>query len=95
MTKAELIAKISSQTGVEIPAVSAVVEAFMANVKDCMCEDESLFLRGFGTFKTKYRAPKTGRNITKNTTIDIPERYIPFFKPAKEFVKSVSENVKK
>jgi len=72
----------------------AVVEAFMAEVKSSISSNQSVFLRGFGTFKPKKRAEKTGRNISKNTTIIIPAHHIPAFKPAKVFVKQVKESIK-
>jgi DNA-binding protein HU-beta len=50
-------------------------------------------LRGFGSFIVKKRAEKTGRDISKNTTIIIPAHNIPAFKPSKEFVKKVKTNV--
>jgi DNA-binding protein HU-beta len=50
-------------------------------------------LRGFGSFILKKRAKKTGRNISKNTTLVIPAHYIPAFKPAKTFADSVKSNV--
>ncbi len=48
--------------------------------------NENVYLRGFGSFIVKKRAEKTGRNISKNTTIIIPEHNIPAFKPAKSFL---------
>ena len=62
--------------------------------KDSISANEAVFLRGFGTFKPKKRAEKTGRNIKKNTTIIIPAHHIPAFKPAKVFVEEVKNNVK-
>ena len=94
MTKAELVSKISIKTGVEKITALAVVESMMEEIKSSLTENEAVFLRGFGTFKTKKRAEKTGRNIKKNTTIIIPSHYIPSFKPAKLFVKNVKQNVK-
>ena len=93
MTKANLVSKIAEKTGVEKIVALAVVESFMNEVKDIIAENESVFLRGFGTFKPKKRAKKTGRNIKKNTTIIIPEHYIPAFKPAKVFLEKVKNNV--
>jgi len=52
-----------------------------------------VYLRGFGSFIIKKRAEKTGRNISKNTTIKIPAHNIPAFKPAKIFVEGVKTNV--
>jgi DNA-binding protein HU-beta len=63
-------------------------------VKDSLANNENVYLRGFGSFIVKKRAQKTARNISKNTTIIIPEHYIPAFKPAKSFVAKVKENVK-
>jgi DNA-binding protein HU-beta len=50
-------------------------------------------MRGFGSFIIKERAEKTGRNISKNTTIIIPAHKIPAFKPAKSFVNEVKNNL--
>jgi len=94
MTKAEVISKISSKTGVEKITTLAIVESFMNEVMNAVSENESVFLRGFGTFKAKKRAQKTGRNIKKNTTIIIPEHHIPSFKPAKIFTQEVKSKVK-
>jgi len=89
MTKAEIVTEIASKTGIEKVAVQAVVESFMETVKDTMVDGENVYLRGFGSFIIKHRAEKTGRNISKNTTIIIPAHNIPAFKPAKTFVNEV------
>ena len=94
MTKAEIISKISERTGVEKTTATVVVESFMAEIKDSITKNESVFLRGFGTFLAKERKEKTGRNISKNTTIIIPAHHIPSFKPAKVFKEEVKKNVK-
>ena len=94
MTKAEIVSKISEKTGIEKVTALAVVEAFMAEVKSSISSNQSVFLRGFGTFKPKKRAEKTGRNISKNTTLIIPAHNIPSFKPAKTFVEGVKKKVK-
>ena len=94
MTKAELVSKIAEKTGVEKLTTLAVVESMMKEIKHSISVNESVFLRGFGTFKPKKRAEKTGRNIKKNTTIIIPEHHIPAFKPAKIFVEEIKKNLK-
>lgn len=93
MTKADIINNISEKTGIEKVAVQATVEAFMKTVKNSMIGGENVYLRGFGSFIVKKRAEKTGRNISKNTTIIIPAHFIPAFKPAKTFVEKVKKNV--
>ena len=73
--------------------VKATVETFMNEVKNSLESGDNVYLRGFGSFIIKTRAEKTGRNISKNTTIKIPAHNIPAFKPAKVFVESVKSNV--
>ncbi len=94
MTKADLVNEISKQTGVEKVAVKKTVEAFMENIKESLQKNENVYLRGFGSFIVKKRAEKTARNISKNTTIIIPEHFIPSFKPAKTFINDVKKKVK-
>jgi len=93
MTKAEIVAEIANKTGIEKVAVQATVESFMETIKGSMVNGENVYLRGFGSFTIKKRAEKTGRNISKNTTIIIPAHNIPAFKPAKTFVNEVKNKV--
>ena len=89
MTKADIVSEIAKSTGVEKVQVQAVVEAFMESIKDSLIENNNVYLRGFGSFIIKKRAKKVARNISKNTTITIPEHNIPAFKPAKSFASKV------
>jgi DNA-binding protein HU-beta len=89
MTKAELVNEISNKTGIEKLQVQTIVESTMKVIRQSLINNENVYLRGFGSFIVKKRAKKTGRIITKNTTIIIPEHYIPAFKPAKTFVERV------
>ena len=94
MTKAEIVNEIADKTGLDKVEVLTTVEAFMNSVKNSLARDENVYLRGFGSFIVKKRAEKTGRNISKNTTIIIPAHNIPSFKPAKTFVEKVKKSVK-
>ena len=91
MTKAEIVNEIAKSTGLERLKVQSVVENFMESVKNSLAEGENVYLRGFGSFTVKKRAKKTARNISKNTTIVIPEHNVPAFKPAKTFIAKVSK----
>ena len=93
MTKADIVAKISDKLGIEKGDVQATVETFMEEVKTSLESGDNVYLRGFGSFIVKTRAEKTGRNISKNTTIKIPAHNIPAFKPAKVFVEGVKSSV--
>lgn len=94
MTKADIINGIVNKTGIEKPSVTATIEAIMETIKVSMIRGENVYLRGFGTFQLKKRAEKTGRNISKNTSVLIPAHMIPAFKPAKEFIEEVKSKVK-
>lgn len=91
MKKADLISIIAEQTGVPKVDVLISIESFFTNVKNTLAEGENIYIRGFGSFITKKRAAKVGRNIKKNTSVFIPEHFIPAFKPAKEFVLEVKK----
>lgn len=94
MTKAEIVSEIANKTGIEKIAIQAIVEEFMNVVKENMANGENVYLRGFGSFIVKKRAEKIGRNISKNTSVVVPEHFIPAFKPAKPFVEDVKKSVK-
>jgi len=83
MRKADLVNQISEKTG--IPKVDVLVTL------EAMFKGENIYIRGFGSFITKKRAAKIGRNIKKNVAVHIPEHFIPAFKPAKEFVAEVKK----
>ena len=89
MTKADIVNEIAKKTGAEKVLVQQIVESFMDSVKGSLIKQENVYLRGFGSFIIKKRATKVARNISKNTTITIPEHNIPAFKPAKSFAEKV------
>jgi len=85
MTKAELVAQICNETGIEKEKALKVVEAFMKAVIENTVSGEDIFLRGFGTFTTKVRKEKIGRLIKENKSVVVPEHKIPYFKPCEDF----------
>lgn len=92
MTKAEIVTEIAKQTGIEKAAVLNVVEKLMEEIKDSLAHGENVYLRGFGSFTVKKRAAKTARNISKNTTLIIPEHNIPAFKPSNAFKEEMAKS---
>ena len=94
VTKAEVIAEISTKTGIEKADVLMTVEAFFKVVKDSMTEGHNIYVRGFCSFVNKKRARKVARNISKNTSLIIEEHYIPSFKPSKTFVAKIKNSKK-
>jgi DNA-binding protein HU-beta len=93
MTKADIVANISDQLGIDKTDVQATVEMFMKEIKGSLENGENVYLRGFGSFIIKTRAEKTGRNISKNIAVKIPAHNIPAFKPAKVFLNGVKSKV--
>lgn len=91
MTKADIINEISKNTGIEKVTVQRAIESFMDSIKDSLVDNKNVYLRGFGSFVVKKRAQKTARNISKNTTIVIPEHNVPSFKPSKTFMAKVKK----
>ena len=91
MRKSDLINNISDKTGIPKVDVLVTVETLIKEIKGNIAKGENIYIRGFGSFITKKRAAKIGRNIKKNVAVEIPEHYIPAFKPAKEFVQDIKE----
>ena len=93
MRKADLVAAISEKTGVPKVDVLVSLESFFKEVKNTLASGENVYVRGFGSFIIKKRAKKIGRHIKNNVAIEIPEHFIPAFKPAKILVEQVKTNV--
>ena len=71
--------------------VLVTLETMFKEIKASLAKGENIYVRGFGSFITKKRAAKIGRNIKRNTAVQIPEHFIPAFKPAKEFMQEVKK----
>ncbi|HMX39262.1 MAG TPA: HU family DNA-binding protein [Saprospiraceae bacterium] len=93
MRKADLVNAISEKTGVAKVDVLVAIEELFKEIKTTMQNGENVYVRGFGSFVIKKRAKKVGRHIKKGKAIEIPEHFIPSFKPAKVFVEQVKKNV--
>ena len=91
MRKADLVNQISEKTGIPKVDVLVTLESMFKEIKDSLSKGENIYIRGFGSFITKKRAAKIGRNIKKNVAVNIPEHLIPAFKPAKEFVAEIKK----
>ncbi len=89
MRKSDLISQIADKTGIPKVDVLVTLETLFKEVKENLAQGENIYIRGFGSFITKKRAAKIGRNIKRNVAVEIPEHFIPAFKPAKEFISEV------
>jgi DNA-binding protein HU-beta len=93
MRKADLVNAISEKTGIAKVDVLVTLEELFKEIKHTMQNGENVYVRGFGSFIIKKRAKKVGRHIKKGKSIEIPEHFIPSFKPAKVFTEQVKSHV--
>lgn len=93
MRKADLVNAITEKTSVAKVDVLVSIEALFKEIKEALENGENVYVRGFGSFIIKKRAKKVGRHIKKGKSMEIPEHFIPSFKPAKVFMEEVKKKV--
>ncbi len=84
MTKADIVDRVASATGITKIDTGVIVDGFLNSVVEAISQNKTIELRGFGTFKVVKRAQRTGRNPRTGEEVKIPERYVPVFKPSKK-----------
>ncbi len=95
MTRAQIASQISDATGISKKEAEIVIEGFISVVIDSLSKDESVEIRGFGTFKNVVREPMKARNPKTGESIQLGKRFIPKFKVSKEFKTIVQESLTK
>lgn len=91
MTKAQIVDRIATATGLTKLETEAVVDGFMLTVMEAVEDGELVELRGFGTFRPRLRKARKARNPQTDEPVDVPRQYVPVFKPAAEFKRAVNE----
>lgn len=84
MTKAELIEEVSRVVEMSRKDSEVIVETIFDSVVRALRAGEKIEIRGFGSFRTRQRQPRIGRNPKTGTRVEVPAKRIPFFKPSKE-----------
>lgn len=84
MTKAELIDEVAAATRLSKKDAEQVVGLFFEAIVDALRGGDKVELRGFGTFKTRRREPRIGRNPKTGEAVQVPAKLVPHFKPGKE-----------
>lgn len=84
MTKADLIEEVSLIVGVTRREAEAIVETIMGSIIQTLREDGKVEIRGFGSFRTRQRGDRIGRNPKTGEAVEVPAKTIAFFKPSKE-----------
>ncbi len=85
MTKAELVDKIAEKKpGLTRKQVEVVVNTVLDGIKDALSREDKVEIRGFGSFRVRFRRAKEGRNPKTGETVQVPPKKVPFFKAGKE-----------
>jgi len=84
MTKAELIEEVSRVVEMSRKDSEVIVETIFDSIVRALRSGEKIEIRGFGSFRTRQRQPRIGRNPKTGTRVEVPAKRIPFFKPSKE-----------
>ena len=95
MTRAQIAATISGATGLSKKETEIVVEGFITCIIDSLKRNETVEIRGFGTYKNNIKHPRVARNPKTGEKIELGKRYIPMFKVSKEFKKVVQDELSK
>ena len=91
MNKSDLIAAIAAKTECTKKDAEATLNAFVDVVTEALVKGDKVQLVGFGTFETRERAAREGRNPRTKETITIPASTVPVFKAGKEFKDRVNK----
>jgi len=94
MTKAELIEEVSRVVEMSRKDSEVIVETIFDSVVRALRNGEKIEIRGFGSFRTRQRQPRIGRNPKTGTRVEVPAKRIPFFKPSKELKDLVNSSNK-
>ena len=84
MTKAELIEEVSRVVEMTRKDSEVIVEAIFDSIIRSLRTGDKIEIRGFGSFRTRQRQPRVGRNPKTGTRVEVPSKRIPYFKPSKE-----------
>lgn len=84
MTKADLVEEVARITELPRKESEAAVETIFESIIQALLKDDKIEIRGFGSFRTRQRRGRTGRNPKTGAKVDVPPKRIPYFKPSKE-----------
>jgi integration host factor subunit beta len=91
MTKADLIDEVSRLAELTRKDSEVIVETIFDSVVRSLRAGDKIEIRGFGSFRTRQRKPRVGRNPKTGERVEVPAKKIPFFKPSKELKDLVNE----
>ncbi len=92
MTKADLIEEVSRLAELTRKDSEVIVETIFDSVVRALRTGDKIEIRGFGSFRTRQRKPRVGRNPKTGDRVEVPPKKIPFFKPSKELKDMVNHD---
>src|ERR1700761_6655415 len=84
MTKADLIEEVARVVEMTRKEAEVIVDAIFDSIVKSLRGGDKIEIRGFGSFRTRQRQPRVGRNPKTGTRVEVPSKRIPYFKPSKE-----------
>ncbi len=93
MTKADLIEEVSRVVEMTRKESEVIVEAIFDSIVRSLRSGDKIEIRGFGSFRTRQRQPRIGRNPKTGARVEVPAKKIPYFKPSKELKDVVNNSV--
>src|SRR6476646_4301346 len=84
LTKADLIQEVERITELKRSDSESIVETIFESIIDALQKGDKIEIRGFGSFRTRQRRGRIGRNPKTGEKVEVPAKKIPFFKPSKE-----------
>ena len=92
MTKADLVDQVTALGSLTRRDGEVIVDTFFEGVIEAVAADDKVEIRGFGSFRTRQRNARTGRNPKTGDKVDVPAKRVPYFKPSKELRDMVNQS---
>jgi len=84
MTKADLIEDVARKTELSRKDSEVIVDTIFEGIVKSLRGGDKIEIRGFGSFRTRHRNSRVGRNPKTGERVEVPAKDIPYFKPSKE-----------
>jgi integration host factor subunit beta len=84
MTKADLVDEMTALGDLTRRDGEVIVETLFDSIIDALKSNDKVEVRGFGSFRSRQRKPRTGRNPKTGESVAVPAKRVPYFKPSKE-----------
>lgn len=84
MTKADLVDEVAALGDLTRRDADVIVETIFRGMTEALRADDKIEIRGFGSFRSRQRKPRTGRNPKTGQRVEVPAKRVPYFKPSKE-----------